>query len=114
MLHYAAAGAPPALVLTGGEQGAVDAAPLGGTGLPIGMFADSVFTADSYRVGPGEQILLWSDGVLGDRLSFAGFMELCEEVATAPRWTPASLVGRLRATGGGAFDDDCALVQLTF
>jgi len=60
------------------------------------------------------QILLFSDGVLGDRLSLAGFTELCEDVAAAPGWTPASLIGRLRATSGGTFDDDCALVQLTF
>lgn len=78
------------------------------------MFTDTVFTADTYRVPTGTQILLCSDGVLGDRLSFAEFTELCEEVAAAPGWSPTSLIARLRATAGGTFADDCALVQLTF
>lgn len=113
LLRYAAAGHPPALALTD-EDGVITATPLGGAAIPVGMFADSVFTADTYRVPAGAQILLSSDGVLGDRLSFAGFTELCEEVAAVPGWTPASLIARLRATAGGAFEDDCALVQLSF
>ncbi|MGI9125373.1 MAG: PP2C family protein-serine/threonine phosphatase, partial [Mycobacterium sp.] len=113
LLRYAVAGHAPALALAE-SHGAVTATPLGGTAVPIGMFPDTVFTADTHNVPAGAQILLWSDGVLGDRLSFAGFTELCEEVATAPGWSPASLVARLRATAGGSFDDDCVLVQLTF
>lgn len=113
LLHYAAAGHPPALALTD-EDGVMNAKSLGGTAIPVGMFADTVFTGDSYQVPAGAQILLCSDGVLGDRLSFADFTELCEEVAAAPCWSPASLIARLRATAGGTFDDDCALVQLTF
>jgi len=113
LLHYAAAGHPPALALTD-EDGIVNAKPLGGTAIPVGMFTDSVFAGDTYRVPAGAQILLCSDGVLGDRLSFADFTELCEETAAAPGWSPASLIARLRATAGGTFDDDCALVQLTF
>ncbi|MGV1089551.1 MAG: PP2C family protein-serine/threonine phosphatase [Mycobacterium sp.] len=113
LLHYAAAGHPPALALTA-ENGVINAKPLGGKAIPVGMFTDTVFTADNYLVPAGAQILLCSDGVLGDLLSFADFMELCEEVAASPAWTPTSLIARLRATAGGNFDDDCALVQLTF
>jgi serine phosphatase RsbU (regulator of sigma subunit) len=112
-LHYAAAGHPPALALTDAD-GVVNATALGGTSIPIGMFPDSVFPGDTYRIPAGAQLLLCSDGVLGDRLSFAGFTEVCEEVAAAPGWSPASLIARLRATAGGTFEDDCALVQLTF
>ena len=112
-LHYAAAGHLPALALIK-ENGVVSATSLGGQAIPIGMFADTVFTGDTYLVPVGAQILVCSDGVLGDRLSFAGFTELCEEVAAAPGWSPASLISRLRATAGGTFDDDCALVQLSF
>lgn len=113
LLRYASAGHPPALALTD-EDGTVEATALGGTALPIGMFSDSTFTDDSYRVPPGGQIVLCSDGVLGDRLSFADFTELCAEVASTQGWSPASLIGRLRATTGGTFEDDCVLVQLTF
>ena len=113
VLRYAAAGHPPALALTD-QNGVMNAEPIGGTAIPVGMFADTVFTGDTYQVPAGAQILLCSDGVLGDRLSFAGFTELCEEVAVTPGWSPASLIARLRATAGGTFEDDCALVQLTF
>lgn len=113
LLRYAAAGHPPALALIR-EDGVVTATPLGGTAIPVGIFADSVFTGDTYRVPAAAQILLCSDGVLGDLLSFADFTELCEEVATTRGWSPTSLIARLRATAGGTFDDDCALVQLTF
>ncbi len=113
LLRYAAAGHPPGLALTD-EDGVISATPLGATAIPVGMFNDSAFPADSYWVPAGAQLLLSSDGVLGDRLSFAGFTELCEEVAAVPGWTPASLIARLRATAGGTFEDDCALVQLRF
>lgn len=113
MLRYATAGHPPALTLTD-DQGVIHAEPLGGEGVPIGMFADTEFVSRTYRVPAGAQLLVCSDGVLGDRLSFAVFTELCEGVAAAPGWTPASLIARLRATAGGTFDDDCAVVQLSF
>lgn len=113
MLRYATAGHPPALALTD-DGGVVSATPLGGTAVPIGMFAESTFSSDNYRVPPGAQILLSSDGVLGDRLPFAGFVEVCEEVAAEQGWSPTSLIARLRANAGGTFEDDCALVQLTF
>lgn len=113
LLRYAAAGHPPALALTD-RDGVVTATPLGGTARPIGMFADSVFTAETCQVLTGAQILLCSDGVLGDLLSFADFTELCEEVAATPGWTPNSLIARLKVTADVTFDDDCALVQLTF
>ncbi len=113
LLRYAAAGHPPALALTD-EDGVITATPLGGAAIPVGMFTDTVFTVDTYRVPDRAQILLTSDGVLGDRLSFASFTELCEEVAAEPGWTPASVIARLRATAGGTFEDDCALVQLSF
>lgn len=113
LLRYASAGHPPALSLTG-ERGRVTATALAGTSFPVGMFPDSEFSAETFRIPEGAQILLCSDGVLGDRLSFAGFTELCAEVAGAPNWSPNSLIARLRATAGGNFEDDCALVQLTF
>jgi len=113
LMRYAAAGHPPALALTD-RDGVVSATALGGASVPIGVLADSVYTADTYQVPAGARILLFSDGVLGDRLSIAEFTELCEEVSAGPDWSPASLIARLRATADATFDDDCALVQLTF
>ncbi len=113
LLRYASAGHPPALALSD-ENGAVTAKRLGGTSIPIGIFTDSVFEAEAYRVPAGTQIVLCSDGLLGERLSVDELAEVCEEVAAAPGWSPASLIARLRVTAGGTFDDDCAVVQLTF
>ncbi len=113
LLRYVTAGHPPALAFTG-RHGATEVTLLGGSAIPVGMFADSTFTADTYRVTPGAQILICSDGVLGERLSFEEFAGLCEDVAAAPGWSPSSLIARLRATAGGKFEDDCALVQVTF
>lgn len=113
VLRYATAGYPPALALTG-ERGAMRATPLGGSAVPIGMFSDSEYSVETYHVPAGAQILLYSNGVLGDRLSLAGLTEICEEVAARPGWSPGSLIARLRATSEGTFEDDCALIQLTF
>lgn len=90
------------------------ATPLGGISLPVGISADSTFTGATYHLPAGSQLLLCSDGVLGDRMSFADFTDMVQEVAVSRTWSPNSLIGRLRATIGGTFDDDCALVQLTF
>lgn len=68
------------------------------------MFTDSVFAGKPSTGLAGAQILLCSDGVLGDRLSFADFTELCEEIAAAPGWSPVDRP--VAATAGGTFDDD--------
>ncbi len=96
------------------EHGVIKTVQLGGTAIPVGLFAGTEFTSDVYQVPEGAQILICTDGVLGDRLSFAGFVDLCEEVAAEAAWSPVSLIARLRATAGGSFEDDCALVQLAF
>ena len=112
-LRYASAGHPPALALVD-KSGVTRAEVLGGESVPIGMFTETEFVLQEFQLPVGAQVLLCSNGVLGDRLSFDVFRELSEEVAAAPGWTPASLIARLRATADGAFDDDCALVQLSF
>lgn len=121
-LRYASAGHPPALALTrGGDR--VQAVELSTPAWPVGMFPDTVFICDSYQVPAGGQLLLYSDGVFelpitnrGDGpWSQADFVELCTELAGRPGWALDELVDRLRALSPtGAFDDDCALVLLTF
>lgn len=90
---------------------------------PIGMFADAVYICDSYTVPSGGQLLLYSDGAFelpadsatGNLLTINGFIDLCTELAARPGWSLDELVDRLRALScTGSFDDDCALVLLTF
>lgn len=122
-LRYASAGHPPALALTRAVDGAVTATRLSTAAYPIGMFADTVFTSDTYQVPEGGQLLLYSDGAYElpldserrNRLSLDGFVDLCTELAARPGWSLDGLVDRLRlCSPTGEFDDDCALVLLTF
>lgn len=110
LLRYASAGHPPALALTD-DTGAVIATPLGGGSIPVGMFDDSEFTVEHYRVPPGTRILLYSDGVLGDPPQMAEFVSLTTELAASSSYSLDSLAGRLPVAPG---DDDCSLVQLAF
>ncbi len=121
-LRYASAGHPPALAFTREADGAT-AARLSTAAKPIGMFADTVYTCDSYTVPPGGQLLLYSDGAFelpantatGEPLRLENFVSLCAEVAARPGWSLDELVIRLRGLSAtGDFDDDCALVLLTF
>jgi sigma-B regulation protein RsbU (phosphoserine phosphatase) len=118
-LRYASAGHPPALALDRDSDG-VTAAGLSTVGCPIGMFPDSVYTCESYAVPRGGQLLLYSDGAFdlsldGRPLTREEFVGLCTELAAQPDWSLDDLVGRLRALSPtGDFDDDCALVLLTF
>lgn len=105
LLRYANAGHPPALVLTGGKV----AAELGGASIPVGMFADTDFTAHTYSVPAGARILLYSDGVLGDSPEITGFQGLCAQIVGDPSGELDDLVARLPPS-----EDDCSLVLLTF
>ena len=113
----------PALALNRDSDGGIAATALATPAYPIGMFADTVFTADAYRVPNGGQLLLYSDGAyelpLDDerrsRFSLDNFVSLCTELAVRPGWSLDDLVNRLRlCSPTGDFDDDCALVLLTF
>lgn len=51
----------------------------------------------------------------GTRWSRDDFVKLCSELAAQPDWSLDELVGRLQGlTPTGEFEDDCALVVLTF
>lgn len=121
-LRYSSAGHPPALALNrDGDR--VTVARLSTSAGPVGMFTDTTFSCDSYPVPSGGQLLLYSDGAFelpvesrkGKPLSLEDFIRLCTDLAARPGWSLDDLVDRLRALSStGEFDDDCALVLLTF
>lgn len=114
-LTYAGAGHPPALVLGGAEP-----VLLASQSPPLGMFADTEFAADRYRVPAGAQVLLYSDGIYefsrpdGSQLIPTDFAKQCAATASTPGWSLDSLITQMQfLSATGEFDDDCSLVLLS-
>lgn len=105
MLSYANAGHPLPLVSTS-EDGVV---PLPGVDVPVGMFPDRRFAAETYLVPAGARILLYSDGVLGEPPQMAEFMAVFREWASATSSLLDDLIEEIPAS-----EDDRSLVLLTF
>ncbi|MFD9128287.1 PP2C family protein-serine/threonine phosphatase [Kitasatospora sp. NPDC059571] len=124
-------GHPPPLLLAGGravrvlEPGAAaDGHPGDGCGAPpigLGSLPGIRYEVDTFDVGPGETLLLYTDGVTEARDGDRAFYPLLERAA---RWSahgtaalePAALLARLRrdllAHGGGRLKDDAAAVAV--
>ena len=117
-LRYASAGHPPALVFS---ESAADPVRLASTGMPVGMFANTAFSCDSYRIPHGAEIVLYSDGAFefplpeGAAWSLDDFVTLCAALHGLGDWTVDDLAGKLQArTVAGLFSDDCSLLRLRF
>lgn len=117
-LRYSSAGHPPALLFTSPSEEPIQ---LTNESMPVGMFDNSVFTANSVDVPEGSELLLYSDGAYewalpgGQAWSVADFIALCSRHARSGNWSLGALVEELRArTPEGEFDDDCSLVLVNF
>lgn len=120
-LCYASAGAPPALMIQAAPRNKVAVTELPATSKPVGMFTDAEFTSRMCVIPPGSQLLVYSDGASeialadGRQMRWEEFANLISRVASSPAWTLDELVDELRGlTPGRTFEDDCALMQLTF
>ncbi len=116
-LRYAGAGHPPALVVAA-DTSAVTR--LTSNSIPVGIQTDADFPADSYRVPPGSDILLYSDGAFeltlpdGRDGSLADFIDLYARSAGSAEWTLDALIGQLQnRSESGLFGDDCTVVRLS-
>ena len=116
-LSYARAGHPPAIVLTADGP---DPVLLSSGSVPIGVLADTTYETEHYRLNPGDDLLIYSDGAFevvlpgGEHWNLEDFIDLCASTARAPHWTLDDLVAQLRRRSGtGTFDDDCTLVRVT-
>jgi sigma-B regulation protein RsbU (phosphoserine phosphatase) len=117
-LCYASAGHPPALMLT--DRGG-DPVRLAGKGVPVGMFADTAFSCETYAVPRGAEILLYSDGAFefpvpeGATWSLNDFVALWTALYASGDWTIDGLAAELMSrTVGGLFTDDCSFLRLRF
>lgn len=116
-LTYCSGGHPPALLMTAASA----VIRLSTAGMPVGMFSDSEYCPSTVRVGPGDSLLIYSDGAYeiplpgGRTWSVEEFTRLCGQLTEIPGWTLDTLVDTLRShTAQGDFDDDLTLVRMTF
>lgn len=118
-MRYASAGHPPALAFTT-DNGAVTTTRLATQALPLGMFPDTEFSADTCAVPADSQLLLYSDGAFELPIpegvaSLNSFVELCAEFAAKSERVIDELIAELRSlTTAGLFADDCSLILLEF
>lgn len=86
-LHYAAAAAPPAIVLR--DAGRTEPVMIDTTGLPLGISASASYETRSLPFGPDDYLLLYSDALIespGERtppLAEDGLLGLVESCASA-------------------------------
>lgn len=114
-LHYVGAGHPPALVLaTDGRITALPAAsPL------VGAFVNAKFSQATTSLGPGERLVLYSDGVIeartpeGEFLGEFGLREFVARHASEPvDVLTRSLIADVIAFSSGVLRDDAVLLVI--
>ena len=120
-LRYASAGAPPALAFNTEGPDSLSCIELSTPAAPVGVFEDTVYTSAVYPVPHGCRIFVYSDGASelhlasGRQLTSQDFLKLCSRRAGSPGWSLDGFIEELRAmTPDGEFEDDCALIELTF
>jgi hypothetical protein len=111
-LRYANAGHPPPLLLT--ERGGVVTSFPHSDGMPLGMLAAREYTVEECVVVAGSEILIYSDGVLGNPPRVSDFVALCTELTAKTGSWLDSLVAVLPVGADGTYEDDCSLVWLSF
>jgi len=104
-------GHPPPLLLRAGE----DPQPCGGRGPLLGVLDQAAFEDDTFRLGPGDVVLLYTDGVLEGRRGRELFGEdrLVAAVRQAGRQPAALVDGVMTAVldfQEGTLRDDVAIV----
>ncbi|MFB7635099.1 PP2C family protein-serine/threonine phosphatase [Streptomyces sp. NPDC056149] len=109
-------GHPPPLVLgSGGIRSLEVAAPA----VPLGLTApaEGDYKVESFAFGPGEVLLLYTDGVIETRDRSGAFYPLTERLAEWNEPDPAALIGRLHDDllryADGNLGDDVAMVAIT-
>ncbi|MFI6482690.1 PP2C family protein-serine/threonine phosphatase [Nonomuraea sp. NPDC050663] len=116
-VHLAAGGHPPALVAR--ADGSCDFLPTPG-GMLVGLLPEPLFTAATTILGPGDSLVLYTDGITeartgSDRTTLYGDEALRTFVArragSSPRRLVEAMTGLLKSFGDG-LDDDTALLVL--
>jgi serine phosphatase RsbU (regulator of sigma subunit) len=120
LMRYSAAGHPPLMLLTraSGEVREIEE-----NGLLLGMFPEAEYSSMEFSVGPGDRILMYTDGVLEARNTAQEEFgkPRCKEFVEKQRDVPAArfasaLLERIAGFSGqnsaGMQEDDITLVVL--
>jgi sigma-B regulation protein RsbU (phosphoserine phosphatase) len=113
-LTWVSAGHPPLML---SRDGSVQ--DFGATGRPIGLFSDQIYESEKTRLGEGDTVLLYTDGILEaggiNGVDEFGFdrIRACLEVGGSPRDVIELLTASLAVhIDGGEREDDLTLVCL--
>ncbi len=114
--RYCRAGHPPALVVH--RDGVVEE--LGCASPVMGAFPDVAFAEGAFRLGSGELLVIYTDGVTearDEKGAFFGEERLAQVLAGCPGLPPAEVTARIdgavRAFAGDRRTDDTAIIVLT-
>jgi phosphoserine phosphatase RsbU/P len=114
-LSYSSGGHPPALLVT--PEGVV---PLATGGPAVGCFSDALFFRETIALGPGDRLLVFSDGVFeifleGERVqSWEEFMVRFDEEAHRALGPADRLAFARKLRGADILEDDFSFVELRF
>ena len=110
---YGGAGHPPPVVIRAdGDVVLLEE----GRGPPLGAVADPLYAEATTQLGPGDTLLLYTDGIVERRDMWIdeGLELLQAEARTAAGWEPDRVLDRLTSAllAGGTAHDDVALLAL--
>jgi phosphoserine phosphatase RsbU/P len=113
-LRYSSAGHPrPMLLRASGEVESLSSG-----SLPLGVFADATWTSGQASMGPGDRLLLYTDGVTEARDGAELFgeerlAELLRLAATPVEDVPGLILEQVLVFSGGSLGDDIAVLAIS-
>lgn len=122
MLHYASAGAPPAILMNHGSQkSSQKSIELASRDIIIGALEDSTYTVQSQKIEAGDRLFLFSDGLFeirrnnGRILGVEEFIKLLNLTQGSPDEDVQQIITQIEALSKTEyFEDDITLMELVF
>ena len=121
IIHYAAAGHPPALLISPGGRGLSTVTWLMGKGLWIGATQADTFEGGSAVVAQDAELFIFSDGLFelstteGPMLGLDGFGNLVADLYSSGDADLEGVLAQVRRLhGSDRFDDDASILKIHF
>ena len=117
-LVYSSAGHPPSILLRGSAGQPAEAFRLETGGVALGTFPGVKYRSDSFKVEPGDRLMLLSDGTFevekadGEMLAFSEFVDF---LAAPGGDDPKAVLAWIKSlNGAGSLPDDFSLLRVVF